>query len=157
LKRYGIEIDGRQAVIVAASNSIGKPLAMLLIRHWATVTICNLHTRPLREVTRKGDILCSATDVAHLVIADMVKPGATVIDFGFTRLTGKWVGDVDFDAVKEVAGAITPVPGGTDVVADEMLVRNVLTAALRRCRFGVKQASRVAPVRSRAIAGASAL
>ena len=156
LKRYGIEIDGRQVVIVAASDSIGKPLAMLLIHHWATVTICNLHTRPLREVTRQADILCSATGVAHLIIANMVKPGATVIDFGFARLTGKWVGDVDFDAVKEVAGAITPMPGGTDVVANEMLVRNVVTAALRQCRLGIRQASRVAPVRSRAIAGAPA-
>ena len=72
-----------------------------------------------------------------------------MIDFGFSRLTGKWVGDVDFDAVKEVAGAITPMPGGIDVVANEMLVRNVLTAALRQCRFGVSQASRVAAVGSR--------
>jgi methylenetetrahydrofolate dehydrogenase (NADP+)/methenyltetrahydrofolate cyclohydrolase len=150
LKRYNIDIDGRRAVIVAASNLIGKPLAMLLIRHWATVTVCDLHTRPLSAMTREADILCSATGVAHLITADMVKPGATVVDFGFAKLDGKWVGDVDFDAVKEVAGAITPVPGGTGVMTNEMLMRNVLTAAQRQCRFGVKQASRVTPIRVRA-------
>jgi methylenetetrahydrofolate dehydrogenase (NADP+)/methenyltetrahydrofolate cyclohydrolase len=153
LKRYGIEIDGRRAVIVAASNLVGKPLAMLLLRHWATATVCDLHTCPLGEMTRQADILCSATGVAHLITADMVKPGATVLDFGFARLGDKWVGDVDFDAVVEVAGAITPVPGGTGAMTNEMLIRNVLTAARRQCTFGVPQASRVVPVRHRALAG----
>jgi methylenetetrahydrofolate dehydrogenase (NADP+)/methenyltetrahydrofolate cyclohydrolase len=157
LKRYGIEIDGQRAVIVAASNLVGKPLAMLLLCHWATATVCDLHTRPLGEMTRQADILCSATGVAHLITADMVKPGATVLDFGFTRLGDKWVGDVDFDSVKEIAGAITPVPGGTGVMTNEMLLRNVLTAARRQCRFGVSQASRVAPVRHRTLAGVPAL
>ena len=101
LKRYNVEVDGKRAVIVAASNLIGKPLALLLIRQWATVTVCDLHTSPLSEMTRQADILCSATGVSHLITADMVKPGATVLDFGFTRLEGKWVGDVDFDAVKK--------------------------------------------------------
>jgi methylenetetrahydrofolate dehydrogenase (NADP+)/methenyltetrahydrofolate cyclohydrolase len=149
LKRYNIEIDGKRAVIVAASNLIGKPLALLLIRHWATVTVCDLHTKPLSEMTRQADILCSATGVAHLITADMVKPGATVVDFGFARLEGKWVGDVDTEAVKEVAGAITPVPGGTGVMTNEMLMRNVLTAAQRQARFGLEYASRADPVRAR--------
>jgi methylenetetrahydrofolate dehydrogenase (NADP+)/methenyltetrahydrofolate cyclohydrolase len=147
LKRYGIDVDGKRAVIVAASNLIGKPLAMLLIRHWATVTVCDLHTQPLSEMTLQADILCSATGVAHLITADMVKPGAAVVDFGFSRVGDKWVGDVDFEAVKEVAGAITPVPGGTGVMTNEMLMRNVLTAAQRQSRFGIQQASRVVPVR----------
>jgi methylenetetrahydrofolate dehydrogenase (NADP+)/methenyltetrahydrofolate cyclohydrolase len=150
LKRYGVDVDGKRAVIVAASNLVGKPLAMLLIQNWATVTVCDLHTNPLSEMTREADILCSATGVAHLITADMVKPGATVIDFGFTRLEGKWVGDVDFEAVKEVAGAITPVPGGTGAMTNEMLMRNVLSAAQRLVRFGVRQASRVVPVQGRA-------
>jgi methylenetetrahydrofolate dehydrogenase (NADP+)/methenyltetrahydrofolate cyclohydrolase len=150
LMRYNIEIDGRRAVMVAASNLIGKPLALLLARHWATVTICDLHTNPLSEMTRQADILCSATGVAHLIKADMVKPGATVVDFGFSKLDGKWVGDVDFEAVSEVAGAITPVPGGTGVMTNEMLMRNVLIAAQRQRRFGLKHASRVVPAGRRA-------
>jgi methylenetetrahydrofolate dehydrogenase (NADP+)/methenyltetrahydrofolate cyclohydrolase len=157
LQRYGIEIDGRHAVIVAASNLVGKPLAMLLLRHWATPTVCDLHTRPLGEVTRQADILCSATGVAHLITADMVKPGAAVLDFGFARLRERWVGDVDFEGVKEVAGAITPVPGGTGVMTNEMLMRNVLTAARRQCRFGVQQASRAVPARPKVLAGVPAL
>lgn len=149
LQRYNVEIDGRRAVIVAASNLIGKPLALLLIRHWATVTVCDLHTNPLSEMARQADILCSATGVAHLITADMVKPGATVVDFGFARLNGRWVGDVDFEAVAEVAGAITPVPGGTGVMTNEMLMRNVLGAAKRQCQFGIQLASRVVPAKLR--------
>jgi methylenetetrahydrofolate dehydrogenase (NADP+)/methenyltetrahydrofolate cyclohydrolase len=149
LKRYDIDLDGKRAVIVAASNLIGKPLAMLLIRNWATVTVCDLHTKPLSEMTRQADILCSATGVAHLITADMVKPGATIVDFGFAQLEGKWVGDVDQEAVMEVAGAITPVPGGTGVMTNEMLMRNVLTAAQRQARFGLEFASRADPVRAR--------
>ena len=146
LKRYGIEIDGQRAVIVGASNLIGKPMSLLLTRHWATVTICDLHTRPLAEMTKQADILVSVTGVAHLITADMVKPGATVLDFGFAMLNGRWVGDVDFDAVKEIAGAISPVPGGTGPMTNVMLMRNTLAAAERQVRLGSKQASRVAPV-----------
>ena len=149
LKRYNIDMDGKRAVIVAASNLIGKPLSMLLIQHWATVTVCDLHTKPLSEMTKQADILCSATGVAHLITADMVKPGATVLDFGFAQLDGKWVGDVDQEAVMEVAGAISPVPGGTGVMTNEMLMRNVVTAAQRQARFGLEFASRADPVRAR--------
>lgn len=149
LKRYNIDIDGKRAVIVAASNLIGKPLALLLIQHWATVTVCDLHTKPLSEMTKQADILCSATGVAHLITADMVKPGATIVDFGFAQLNGQWVGDVDQEAVMEVAGAITPVPGGAGVMTNEMLMRNVLTAAQRQARFGLEFASRADPVRAR--------
>jgi methylenetetrahydrofolate dehydrogenase (NADP+)/methenyltetrahydrofolate cyclohydrolase len=151
LKRYNVDIDGKRAVIVAASNLIGKPLAMLLIQHWATVTVCDLHTKPLGDMTRQADILCSATGVAHLITADMIKPGATIVDFGFSQLEGKWVGDVDFEAAKEVAGAITPVPGGTGVMTNEMLMRNVLTAAKRQVRFGIEHAVRADPAQARTL------
>ena len=145
LKRYGVEMDGQRAVIVGASNLIGKPMSLLLTRHWATVTICDLHTRSLAEITRQADILVSVTGVAHLVRAEMIKPGATVLDFGFAQLEGNWVGDVDYEAAVEVAGAITPVPGGTGPMTNMMLMRNTLAAAERQVRLG-KQASRVLPV-----------
>jgi methylenetetrahydrofolate dehydrogenase (NADP+)/methenyltetrahydrofolate cyclohydrolase len=146
LRRNGIEIDGKRAVIVGASNLIGKPMSLLLSRHWATVTVCDLHTKPLSEMTKQADILISVTGVAHLITADMVKPGATVLDFGFAKLDGKWVGDVDFEAVKDIAGAISPVPGGTGPMTNAVLMRNTLTAAERQVRLGAKQASRVVPV-----------
>jgi methylenetetrahydrofolate dehydrogenase (NADP+)/methenyltetrahydrofolate cyclohydrolase len=145
LKRYNIGLDGRRAVIVGASNLIGKPMSLLLTRHWATVTVCDLHTKPLADMTRQADILVTVTGVAHLITADMVKPGATVLDFGFAQLDNKWVGDVDYDAVKEIAGAISPVPGGTGPMTNVMLMRNTLTAAERQVRLGLKQASRVVP------------
>jgi methylenetetrahydrofolate dehydrogenase (NADP+)/methenyltetrahydrofolate cyclohydrolase len=145
LKRYGVEIDGQRAVIVGASNLIGKPMSLLLTRHWATVTICDLHTRSLAEITRQADILVSVTGVAHLIRAEMIKPGATVLDFGFAQMDGNWVGDVDYEAAVEVAGAITPVPGGTGPMTNMMLMRNTLAAAERQVRLG-KQASRVRPL-----------
>jgi methylenetetrahydrofolate dehydrogenase (NADP+)/methenyltetrahydrofolate cyclohydrolase len=129
LKNYDVEIDGKHAVIVGASNLIGKPLSMLLIQHWATVTVCDLHTKPLSYFTKQADIIASVTGVAHLIKADMVKPGATVLDFGFAKLEGKWVGDADFDPISEIAGAINPVPGGTGPMTNAMLMRNTLTAA----------------------------
>lgn len=146
LKRFGIEVDGRRAVIVGASNLIGKPMSLLLTRHWATVTVCDLHTKPLSDMTRQADILVSVTGVAHLIGADMIKPGATVLDFGFAQMDGKWVGDVDYEAAKEVAGAISPVPGGTGPMTNAMLMRNTLAAAERQIRLGAKQASQIASV-----------
>jgi methylenetetrahydrofolate dehydrogenase (NADP+)/methenyltetrahydrofolate cyclohydrolase len=146
LKRYGIDVDGQRAVIVGASNLIGKPLSLLLTRHWATVTVCDLHTKPLSEMTQAADIVASVTGVAHLITADMVKTGATVLDFGFAELDGNWVGDVDFENVKEIAGALSPVPGGTGPMTNAMLMRNTLTAAQRQARLGVRQASRVSAV-----------
>jgi methylenetetrahydrofolate dehydrogenase (NADP+)/methenyltetrahydrofolate cyclohydrolase len=145
LLRNNIEIDGQRAVIVGASNLIGKPMSLLLTRHWATVTICDMRTKPLSEMTKQADILVSVTGVAHLIGADMIKPGATVLDFGFAQLDGNWVGDVDYENAKEVAGAISPVPGGTGPMTNVMLMRNTLTAAERQVRLG-KQASRVTPL-----------
>jgi methylenetetrahydrofolate dehydrogenase (NADP+)/methenyltetrahydrofolate cyclohydrolase len=132
LKRAGIEIDGARAVVVGRSNIVGRPMTFLLMQHHATVSMCHSHTDPLGEVTREADILCVAVGVPELIKADMVKPGAVVIDFGFNKKEGKWVGDVDFDEVKKVAGAITPVPGGTGSMTNVMLMRNVLQAAKRR-------------------------
>lgn len=146
LKRYNVTIDGQRAVIVGASNLIGKPLSLLLTRHWATVTVCDLHTKPLSAMTKQADILASVTGVAHLIRADMVKEGATVLDFGFAEMDGEWVGDVDFENVAEIAAAISPVPGGTGPMTNAMLMRNTMTAAQRQARLGLREASRVSTV-----------
>jgi methylenetetrahydrofolate dehydrogenase (NADP+)/methenyltetrahydrofolate cyclohydrolase len=132
LKRYGITISGKRAVVVGRSNIVGKPMAMLLLREDATVTICHSRTPDLGAVCREADILCVAVGRAKLITADMVKPGAVVVDFGVNFVDGKMVGDVDFEAVKEVASAITPVPGGTGPMTNAMLLKNVLEAAKRQ-------------------------
>ncbi len=134
LKRAGITIDGAHAVVVGRSNIVGRPMSFLLMQHHATVSMCHSHTKPLGEVTREADILCVAVGVPELIKGDMVKPGATVIDFGFNKKGDKWVGDVDFEEVKKVAGAITPVPGGTGSMTNVMLMRNVLQAAERQAK-----------------------
>lgn len=129
LRYYDIPIDGRRAVVIGRSNIVGKPMSLLLLAANATVTICHSHTRDLGEITKTADILASATGKPWLVTPDMVKPGATVIDFGINVLDGRLVGDVD-PAVVEVAGALTPVPGGTGVVTNAILARNTMWAAL---------------------------
>ena len=132
LKRSGIELEGKRAVVVGRSNIVGKPMAFLLLRENATVTICHSRTPDLGAVCREADILCAAVGRARIITADMIKPDAAVIDFGFNRWEGQWVGDVDFEAVKEVASVITPVPGGTGSMTNVMLMRNVLEAAERQ-------------------------
>jgi methylenetetrahydrofolate dehydrogenase (NADP+)/methenyltetrahydrofolate cyclohydrolase len=132
LLRAGVQISGKRAVIVGRSNIVGRPMAFLLMQHHATVSVCHSRTENLGAVTREADILCAAVGVAHLITADMIKPGAIVIDFGFNRLDDRWVGDVDFEAAKEVAGMITPVPGGTGSMTNVILMRNVLDAANRQ-------------------------
>ncbi|MGD2207188.1 MAG: bifunctional 5,10-methylenetetrahydrofolate dehydrogenase/5,10-methenyltetrahydrofolate cyclohydrolase [Anaerolineae bacterium] len=134
LLRAGVEIEGKRAVVVGRSNIVGRPMSFLLMQHHATVSMCHSRTRPLGDVTREADILCTAVGVANLVKGDMIKPGAVVIDFGFNRLGDQWVGDVDFEEAKEVAGMITPVPGGTGSMTNVMLMRNVLQAARRQVR-----------------------
>jgi methylenetetrahydrofolate dehydrogenase (NADP+)/methenyltetrahydrofolate cyclohydrolase len=134
LKRVGVDMSGKRAVVVGRSNIVGRPMSFLLMQHHATVSMCHSRTRPLGDVTRQADILCTAVGVPNLVKADMVKPGAIVIDFGFNRLGDQWVGDVDFEEVKEVAGMITPVPGGTGSMTNVMLMRNVLEAAKRQMK-----------------------
>ena len=129
-----IEIDGKNAVIIGRSNIVGKPLLHLLLARHATVTICHTHTKNLPEITRQADILVAASGKPALVTADMVKSGATVIDVGINRIAPKkLVGDVDFDAVKDIAGAITPVPGGVGLLTVAMLMKNVVKAAQLQC------------------------
>lgn len=129
LKRYGVEIAGKRAVVVGRSNIVGKPMALLLLRENATVTICHSRTSNLEDVCREADILCAAVGKAQMIKGDWIKKGAVVVDFGFNRLGDKWVGDVDFEAAKGVASAITPVPGGTGSMTTVMLMKNVLEAS----------------------------
>ncbi|MFA4044685.1 MAG: hypothetical protein HZRFUVUK_001482 [Candidatus Fervidibacterota bacterium] len=129
LDRSGIEIEGKRAVVVGRSNIVGKPLSILLLQRNATVTVCHSRTANLPEVTRQADILVAAVGKAHLIKADMVKEGAVVIDVGINRVDDKIVGDVDFESVKEVASAITPVPGGVGPLTVIMLMRNTVQAA----------------------------
>lgn len=129
LRAYGIPVEGRRAVVVGRSNILGKPLALMLLAENATVTVCHTRTRDLAEVTREAEILCVGAGRPGLITADMVRPGAVVLDFGTNWTERGLVGDVDFDAVKEVAGAITPVPGGIGPVTTAVLLRNTLEAA----------------------------
>lgn len=130
LEENDIPIAGQNVCIVGRSNIVGKPLAHMMMAEDATVTVCHSKTRDLAEHTRQADILVSAAGKAGLITADMVKPGAVVIDVGINRNSeGKLCGDVDFDAVKEVAGAITPVPGGIGLMTRAMLLTNVLLYA----------------------------
>lgn len=125
----GIEVSGKECVVVGRSNIVGKPQAMLLLAQNGTVTVCHSRTKDLAEVTRRADILVAAVGKAKLITGDMVKPGAVVIDVGMNRLEdGSWSGDVDFDQVKEVASAITPVPGGVGPMTIAMLMKNTVKA-----------------------------
>jgi methylenetetrahydrofolate dehydrogenase (NADP+) / methenyltetrahydrofolate cyclohydrolase len=130
LQRYAIPLKGQRAVVVGRSIVVGRPMALLLLHEHATVTICHSRTRDLPDVIREADIVVAATGRAGLITGAMLKPGATVIDFGVNvREDGSIVGDVEFASAAEVAGAITPVPGGTGPVTNSMLLRNVLKAA----------------------------
>ena len=130
LEYAGIPIEGKHAVIIGRSNIVGKPMGMLLLERHATVTLCHSRTEHLAEIAREADILVAAVGQPHFVTADMVKPGATVIDVGINRIAPKkLVGDVDFEAVEKVAGAITPVPGGVGLLTVAMLMENVVQAA----------------------------
>ncbi len=128
LDYYGFSIRGKRAVVIGRSNVVGGPMASLLTQRHATVTVCHRQTVDLASETRRADILAVAAGSAGLVTADMVKPGATVIDFGVNVIDGKIVGDVDFAAVSEIAAAITPAPGGTGPVTAMVLARNTITA-----------------------------
>ncbi len=132
LDRYEIPTEGREAVVVGRSNIVGKPAALMLLQRNATVTICTSKTRDLASHTRRADIIVSATGKTGLIRGDMVKPGATVIDVGTNRLPdGKLVGDVDYASVREVAGWITPVPGGVGPMTITMLMSNAVLSAER--------------------------
>ena len=135
IKEAGAEIKGRECVVVGRSNIVGKPQAVLLLAQHGTVTICHSRTRDLGEVCRRADILVAAVGKAGLIKGDMIKRGAVVIDVGTNRMPdGKLVGDVDFASALEVAGAITPVPGGVGPMTIAMLMKNTVQAAV--CQAG---------------------
>jgi methylenetetrahydrofolate dehydrogenase (NADP+)/methenyltetrahydrofolate cyclohydrolase len=129
LDEYDVPLSGAEAVVVGRSVLVGKPMAQLLLARNATVTVCHSRTRDLPEVCRRADVLVVAVGIPGLVGGDAVKPGATVIDVGIHRGENGLRGDVDFDAAAEVAGAITPVPGGVGPMTIAMLLANTLTAA----------------------------
>ena len=130
LKYEGIDVAGKNCVVIGRSNIVGKPMAMLLLAASGTVTICHSRTQNLAEITKSADILVAAVGKAKFVTADMVKEGAVVIDVGMNRdEDGKRCGDVDFEAVKDKASHITPVPGGVGLMTVAMLMQNTVTAA----------------------------
>jgi methylenetetrahydrofolate dehydrogenase (NADP+)/methenyltetrahydrofolate cyclohydrolase len=136
LESAGVPLKGAEVVIVGRSNIVGKPMAMLLLAKSCTVTICHSQSRDLAFHTRRADILVAAVGRAKMITGDMIKPGATVIDVGINRIpdgpnAGKLCGDVDFETAKEVAGFITPVPGGVGPMTITMLLANTLEAAER--------------------------
>lgn len=140
LLRSGIEIAGKHVVMVGRSDIVGKPMALMLMQRGAgadaTVTVCHSRTRDLGAITRQADILIVAIGRARFVTADMVRPGAVVVDVGMNRADDGLCGDVDFAAVREVAGAITPVPGGVGLLTVTMLLHNTLQAARLQTHAG---------------------
>jgi methylenetetrahydrofolate dehydrogenase (NADP+) / methenyltetrahydrofolate cyclohydrolase len=138
LVRSGTRIEGAEVVVVGRSNLVGKPIAMILVQKAhhanATVTICHTRTKNLAEHTKRADILIVAAGKPMAVTAEMIKPGATVIDVGVNRLETGLTGDVDYEGAREVAGKITPVPGGVGPMTRAMLLKNTLTAASRRVK-----------------------
>lgn len=132
IKRAGISLSGKHAVVIGRSNIVGKPVSLLLQRENATVTMCHSRTERMAEIARQADVLVVAIGRANFIDASYVKPGAVVIDVGVNRLeNGKLAGDVDFESVKEVSGPITPVPGGVGPMTITMLMQNTLIAAKR--------------------------
>ncbi len=145
LEHESIAIEGAHAVVVGRSNIVGKPMALMLLHAGATVTICHSKTRDLGAMTRQADILVAAVGKAHMIAADMVKPGAVVIDVGMNRLAdGKLVGDVDFAAAAPIAAYITPVPGGVGPMTIAMLLANTVRSAERVAGLGSAMQTRIA-------------
>ena len=131
IKESGIEIAGKECVVVGRSNIVGKPQAMLLLHENGTVTICHSKTKDLAEVVKRADILVAAVGKPNFITGDMIKPGAVVIDVGINRIAEKkLVGDVDFESAEKIAGAITPVPGGVGPMTIAMLMKNTVKAAI---------------------------
>lgn len=130
LRRHRVEIEGKNCVVIGRSNIVGKPMAMLLMQKNGTVTVCHSRTRGLKEIASRADILVAAVGKPHFVTADMVKEGAAVVDVGMDRdADGRLCGDVDFEAVRQKAAFITPVPGGVGPMTIAMLLKNTVTAA----------------------------
>lgn len=131
IKSTGVDIQGKHAVVIGRSNTVGKPVALMLLEMNATVTVCHSKTENLAQVCKTADVIVAAVGRKHIVTADMVKEGAIVIDVGMNRVDGKLYGDVDFDNVSEVAGYITPVPGGVGPMTVTMLLHNTVKVAYR--------------------------
>ena len=145
LEEEGVKVEGKHAVVVGRSTIVGKPMALLLLNASATVTVCHSKTPDLGAITRQGDILVAAVGKARMIRADMVKPGAVVIDVGINRLPdGKLAGDVDYGPVSEVASMITPVPGGVGPMTIAMLLANTVKAAERAGGLGTGVETRIA-------------
>jgi len=132
LAEYKIDLAGTRAVVIGRSIDVGRPMAALLTNADATVTVCHSKTKDLAHEVNRADILVSAVGKAHFITREMVKPGAVVIDVGINQLNGKLVGDVDFAAVKDIASAITPVPGGVGPMTIATLMENTYRAAIVR-------------------------
>ena len=133
LKYEGIDVEGKNCVVIGRSNIVGKPMAMLLLHSNATVTICHSRTKNLADICKTADVIVVAIGKAKFLTADMVKDGAVIIDVGMDRdENGKLCGDVDFDNVAEKASYITPVPGGVGPMTISMLMQNTLTSAKRK-------------------------
>jgi len=135
IKSTGVEMAGKHAVVVGRSNIVGKPVAVLLLNENCTVTICHSKTKDLPSITRQADILVAAIGKKHFITADMIKPGATVIDVGINRADNKLFGDVDFNNAIKVASHITPVPGGVGPMTITMLLHNTIKAALQQSKL----------------------
>ncbi len=131
LRHYGIELKGKDVVVVGAGFIVGRPLALLLLWRDATVSVCHIHTKDVTRYTKMADLLISAAGVPHLIKAHMVKEGAVVVDVGISKVEGKIVGDVDFEDVKDKVSAITPVPGGVGPMTVSALLLNTLKAYKR--------------------------
>ena len=132
LKRHEVNLQGKHAVVVGRSTIVGKPMALLLLRENASVSMCHSQTADLPVMCRTADILCAAVGKANMIKGDWIKPGAIVIDFGVNFVNGEMVGDVDFKEAENVASMITPVPGGTGPMTNIMLMKNVIEAAHRQ-------------------------
>lgn len=132
LEHYKIPVEGKHAVVVGASNTVGKPLSVMLLNRFATVTVCHIKTKDLAAHTKQADLLFVAVGKPGLITKDMVKKGAVVIDIGITRTAGGLRGDTDFDALQDIASAITPVPGGVGPMTVASLIRNCITAKRRQ-------------------------
>jgi methylenetetrahydrofolate dehydrogenase (NADP+)/methenyltetrahydrofolate cyclohydrolase len=146
LDHYGIELPGKRVTVIGRSNVVGRPFAALLTQRHATVTICHRQTVDLPGICREADIVAVAAGHAGLLTADMVRPGATVIDFGVNVVGDRIVGDADFDALLPVAGAITPVPGGTGPVTALVLARNTVAAAFATMKGNLDDVVLVQPL-----------
>ncbi len=131
LEAYKIPIDGKNAVVIGRSSTVGKPVALMLLNRNATVTVCHSKTKNLEEHTKNADIIIAAVGKPKLITADMVKKGAGIIDVGISRINGKLCGDVDFESVKEKASFITPVPGGVGPMTVAMLLENTIECYLK--------------------------